>query len=171
MLKFGTMLSYDCHRPSRVASLVAGFPIPCLLSFSLCPVAGSLAGESCPASAWSLVNPVPLIFRDSGKEISGSHKFPSYPFGSMPRSHQTPVESWPLALPQPGLLPSAACKASALASCLTAQEVILLSTTILISGLNNAACFLTTSRLRTSIAGLVRGFVSDLLARLWSGGT
>jgi len=105
------------------------------------------------------------------KETSGSHKFPSYPFGRMPRSHQTPVESWPLALAQPGLLPSAACKASALAPCQTPQEVILLSTTILISGLNNAACILPTSRLRTSIAGLVRGFVTDLLARLWSGGT
>ena len=89
----------------------------------------------------------------------------------MPRSHQTPVESWPLAFVQPGLLPSAACKASALAPCHSAQEVILLSTTILISGLNNAACILTTPRLRTSIAGLVRGFVTDLLARLWSGGT
>ena len=46
------------------------------------------------------------------KETMGSPKFPSYPLRYMPRS-QTPVVSRPLALSRPGLLPSAACKASA----------------------------------------------------------
>ena len=53
--------------------------------------------------------------RECDKETDGSPKFPSYPYGGMPRS-QTPVVSCPLALAHAGLLPSGACKPSAFLS-------------------------------------------------------
>ena len=49
------------------------------------------------------------------KERGGSPTFPSYPSVCMPRS-QTPVVSWALAIPRPGLLPSGACTPSAFLS-------------------------------------------------------
>ncbi len=59
----------------------------------LCPVSGSLQGESYPYNARALGQPVPLVFRlILGKETVGSPKFPSCPYECMPRS-QTPVVS------------------------------------------------------------------------------
>jgi hypothetical protein len=49
------------------------------------------------------------------KETGGSPKFPSDPYGDMPRS-QTPVVSWALAMSRPGLLPSGQWKPSAFPS-------------------------------------------------------
>jgi hypothetical protein len=49
--------------------------------------------------------------------------------------------------------------------------VILLSTTIQISGLNHAACFLAPPGFGLPLPALPAGFATDPLARLWSGGT
>jgi hypothetical protein len=48
---------------------------------------------------------------------------------------------------------------------------ILLSTTILISGLHHAACTLIPSSSILPLLGVHVEFTTDLLARLWSGGT
>src|SRR5574341_2518320 len=102
--------------PSRVASRVARFPIPCLL-LSVCGLPkGLVVWSKRPTHARAFGHPVP----HSGtvvKETGGSPTFPSSPSGDMPRS-QTPVVSWILALAHPGLLPSGACTPSAFPSIL-----------------------------------------------------
>lgn len=94
--------------PSRVASLIARFPVPRPASLlRVPPVGSSPAGWKRPADARALgPTGTPALPVLSVKETVGSPKFPSYPCGCMPRS-QTPVVSCPLALAQPGLLPSA----------------------------------------------------------------
>ena len=99
--------------PSRGPSLVARSPIPCSLPSFVVSPQGSWPGES-SRSRQGLWSAGPR-FRRFNKETGGSPKFPSSPFGSMPRS-QTPVVSWALAIPRPGLLPSGACKPSAFPS-------------------------------------------------------
>jgi hypothetical protein len=120
-----------------------------------------------PPSRQGLWSPGPLI-REFGKETGGSPKFPSSPSGDMPRS-QTPVVSCPLAIARSGLLPSGQWKPSAFPSIL--PKDILLSTTIHISGLHHAACILAPSSSVLPLLGLHVDVTSDLLARLWSGGT
>ena len=111
-----------------------------------------------------------LVFRYTlssgflGKETSGSPKFPSYPCGDMPRS-KTPVVSQPLALSRPGLLPSGHSTPSAF------PLMGLLTTTIPISGFDDAACVLAYPGSVRPLLGLHAGFTTDLLARRWSGGT
>ena len=165
------MLSYDCHRPSRVASLVAGFPIPCLLSSFCVPLPARWMAKAATPAPGLLLTRYPFSSGILARRLLALTSSRATPLDACPRSHQTPVESWPLAFSATRIVAFRRMHSVGFASCQTPQEVILLSTTILISGLNNAACILTTSRLRTSIAGLVRGFVTDLLARLWSGGT
>jgi hypothetical protein len=82
----------------------------------------------------------------------------------MPRSPQTPVESRPLAIPWAGLLPSARATASALAVRLH-RTVILWSTTLLISGLNDTAWPLTSSGSVLLLRGLHAEVATPLLAR------
>ena len=53
----------------------------------------------------------------------------------------------------------------------TALRDILLSTTILISGLHHAACLLVPSSSVRPLLGVHVDVTTDLLARLWSGGT
>ena len=86
----------------------------------------------------------------------------------MPRS-QTPVVSCALA-----------CIAHRIAAfrclqtvgfCLDPAEAILLTTTLHISGLNDAACLLAPSSFVRPLLGVHVEFTPDLLARLWSGGT
>jgi hypothetical protein len=113
---------------------------------------------------WS---PGPPI-RECDKETGGSPKFPSSPYAYMPRS-QTPVVSCTLAIARPGLLPSGHWKPSAFPSMLSKD--ILLSTTIHISGLHHAACILVPSSSVLLLLGVHVEFATDLLARLWSGGT
>jgi hypothetical protein len=100
--------------PSRVASLVARFPIPCVLP-CVCGVPCGLVSWWKPLEhARAFGHPVP----HSGllvKETGGSPKFPSSPCEDMPRS-QTPVVSCALAIAHPGMLPSGACKPSAFPS-------------------------------------------------------
>ena len=106
---------------------------------SWCPLRARGLVEA-PRPRQGLWSPGPPI-RECGKETDGSPTFPSYPSGGMPRS-QTPVVSCALAIAHLGLLPSGACKPSAFPS--VPSEGILLSTTILISGLHHAACLLAT---------------------------
>src|SRR2546427_1866163 len=66
--------------PSRVASLVARFPIPCALPFVRALPYGLVAGWKLPDDARAFGHPVP----HSGhlvKETGGSPKFPSSPSG------------------------------------------------------------------------------------------
>lgn len=77
--------------PSRVASLLARFPLPCAASSVRVPFPARSQAEA-PLSARSFVPPVHLVIRLSHKETDGSPKFPSYPYEDMPRS-QTPVVS------------------------------------------------------------------------------
>lgn len=77
--------------PSRVASLLARFPLPCASSNVCVPFPARSRAEA-PLSARSFVPPVHLVIRLSHKETDGSPKFPSYPYEDMPRS-QTPVVS------------------------------------------------------------------------------
>ena len=81
----------------------------------LCSVSGSLtAGSRAPAPGL-LFTRYPSSSGNLCQEADGSPKFPSHPCEYLPRS-QTPVVSCTLALSCPGLLPSAACKASAFSS-------------------------------------------------------
>ena len=54
---------------------------------------------------------------------------------------------------------------------LDAAEAILLTTTLHISGLNDAACLLAPSSFVRPLLGWHVEFAPDRLARLWSGGT
>src|SRR2546427_12369028 len=70
--------------PSRVASLVARFPIPCLLPLcSWCPLGARGGGEASPPRP-GLLSPGPLI-PELCKETCGSPQFPSPPCEFLPR--------------------------------------------------------------------------------------
>ena len=97
--------------PSRVASLVARVPIPCLFLCVRGVPLGLVVWSKLPNHARAFDHPVP----QSGyvvKETGGSPTFPSSPSEDMPRS-QTPVVSCALAKAHPGLLPSSHWKPSA----------------------------------------------------------
>src|SRR5712691_2838273 len=100
--------------PSRVASLVARFPIPCVLPWrSWCPIGARTLVEA-PRPRQGLRSPGPPL-RECRKETGGSPKFPSHPYECMHCS-QTTVVSSALALLRPGLLPSGHWKPSAFSS-------------------------------------------------------
>src|SRR4029434_3892776 len=82
--------------------------------------------------------------------------------------HQTPVVSWTLALASPGLLPSGHCTPSAFPR--YTMRIILWTTTLHISALHHAACFLVPSSFVRPLLGVHVEFTTDLLAGLWSGG-
>src|SRR5207245_6101259 len=69
--------------PSRVASLVAHFPIPCMLPCVCGLPCGLVSWWKPRGSRQGLWSPGPP-FREFNKETGGSPKFPSYPYGSMP---------------------------------------------------------------------------------------
>ena len=104
---------------------------------SCCPFRAYGLGEA-PRPHQGFWSPGPP-FRECDKETEGSPKFPSYPYGCMPRS-QTPVVSCALA--------SIAHRSVAFRCLqtvgvdLATAEAILLTTTLHISGRNNAACLL-----------------------------
>jgi hypothetical protein len=100
--------------PSRVASLVARFPIPCaLLSFVVSPQ-GSLPGRSAQTAPGPLVTRSPIPGISSRRQVA------------LPSSRVPPVKTCPALRPRwcpahsplshTGLLPSGACKPSALTS-------------------------------------------------------
>ena len=76
----------------------------------------------------------------------------------MPRS-KTPVVSQALTVSHPGLLPSGQCTPSAF------PPMGLLTTTIHISGFDDAACVLGSPGSVRPLLGLHAGFATDLLAR------
>ena len=121
------------------------------------PGARSAAGSYSTAPGL-FVQPVIPFFRCSYKETSGSPKFPDYPFEYMPRS-KTPVVSQSLAISLLRLLSSAACKASTFTRHI---GIILLSTTIHISGLNLAACILDPHSFVLPLPGLHVWFTTAL---------
>ena len=104
----------------------------------------------------------PVSVRLISMETSGSLKFPSYPFVCMPCS-KIPVVSLLLAIALRGLLTSAGSIRRLWLRCF---GVILLTTTIHISGFNNTACKLAPPGSEPSLTGTHAGFATDLLARL-----
>jgi hypothetical protein len=111
----GTMLRYDC--PVSLSGRFAWRSLPDTLAApSLCvPQSGSLTAGSWLPAPGLLFSRYPCSSGTSDKETRGSPKFPSSPSDALPRS-QTPVESYPLAIPWAALLPSARATASALAA-------------------------------------------------------
>jgi len=110
---FGTMQSSRLSPgPSRVASLLARFPLPCASS-SVCVPFPARSRAEAPLSARSFVPPVHLVIR-----LSLTRR----PM-ALPSSRVTPMKTCPalrprwcprrITLSRPGLLPSTRCKASA----------------------------------------------------------
>ena len=97
--------------PSRVASLVARGPIPCLLPRVCVPYGSSWRGST-SITPGLLVSRYPSSSGDSDMETSGSLQFPSSPCEYMPRS-QTPVVSRTPGSLSAGLLPSGRATPSA----------------------------------------------------------
>jgi hypothetical protein len=128
---------------------------------SCCPFRAADLGEA-PRPHQGFWSPGPPC-RACDQETEGSPTFPSYPSGCMPRS-QTPVGSCALALAHPGLLPSGHWKPSAFPS--VPLKDILVSTTLLIAGLNHAACILVPSHSVRPLLGVHVDVTTDLLARL-----
>jgi hypothetical protein len=165
----GTMLSYDCPVPVSGRFACRSRPNT-LAASSLCvPLWARWQLEALchRQGSWSAGTPALPAFWT--KETRGSPKFPSFPCDSLPCS-QTPVESVALALTRLGLLPSAPCTASAFPRSGPAR-LSLRSTTILISGLHHTAWGLAPSGSVLPSRGLHAEFATELLARLYSGGT
>ena len=144
------MRRYDCH-PARLGVLHVSLVPRYRACFrrSWCPLRAR-GQEEAPGHARAFDRPVPL----SGsvvKETGGSPTFPSSPSADLPRS-QTPVVSWGLAIPHPGLLPSSACKLSA-------------DHNYTHFGAQSRGLSSRYTRLRTAPCGEARGFATDLLAR------
>ena len=114
-----------------------------------------------PRSCQGLWSPGPP-FRELCSETGGSPKFPSYPSEDMPRS-QTPVVSCGLASIAHRIV--AFRRMQTVGFCLDAAEAILLTTTLHISGLNDAACLLAHSSFVRPLLGWHAEFTTDLLAR------
>jgi hypothetical protein len=85
----------------------------------------------------------------------------------MPRS-QTPVVSCALAAIAPRT--AAFRRMQTVGFCLKTAEAILVTTTLHISGLNDAACLLAPSSFVRPLLGWHVEFATGLLARRWSGG-
>jgi hypothetical protein len=86
----------------------------------------------------------------------------------MPRS-QTPVVSCALAAVAHRIVAFRCLQT--VGFCLDAAEAILLTTTLHMAGLNDAACLLASSGFVRPLLGWHVEFAPDWLARLWSGGT
>ena len=95
-------------------------------------------------------------------ETGGSPKFPSFPSADMPRS-QTPVVSCALAAVAHRI--AAFRRMQTVGFCLDTAEAILVTTTLHISGLNDAACLLAPSSFVRPLLGWHVEFATDLLAR------
>ena len=120
-----------------------------------------------PRSRQGLWSPGPPI-RDVCTETGSSPKFPSYPSEDMPRS-QTPVVSCALAAIAHRIV--AFRRMQTVGFCLDPPETFLLTTTLHISGLNDAACLLAHSSFVRPLLSWHVEFAPDWLARRWSGGT
>jgi hypothetical protein len=153
--------------PSRVASLVARFPIPRLLPYVRGVPYGLVIGWK-PPTRQGLWSPGPLI-RECGRGDRWLSQVPELPLwmhapfsdpGGVPHTRQNASGTVAFRCVQTVGFPLR-----------TAMRDILLSTTIHISGLNHAACLLAHSSFVLPLLGWHVEFATDLLARLWSGGT
>jgi hypothetical protein len=133
---------------------------------SWCPPRARGLGEA-PRSRQGLWSPGPPLW-ELCAETGGSPTCPSSPSEDMPRS-QTPVVSCALACITHRIV-AFRC-VHTVGFCLDTAQAILLTTTIHISGLNDAACLLAHSRFVRPLLGWHVEFAPDWLARLWSGGT
>jgi hypothetical protein len=147
--------------PSRVASLVARFPIPRLLHDVRGVPCGLMAWVKPPGHARAFGRPVPPL-REWCTETGGSPKFPSYPSADMPRS-QTPVVSCALAAVAHRIVAFRCVQT--VGFYLDTAEALLLTTTLHISGLHHAACLLAPSRFVLPLLGWHVEFTTALLAR------
>ena len=98
---------------------------------------------------------------------------------ALPSSQVTPLNTCPALRPRwcPDHSPYRSQDCCLLTACRSSAFIpilfgtILLSTTIHISGFNHTACILVPSGSVLPLPGLHAEFTTDLLARLWSGGT
>lgn len=149
-------------RPSRIASLVTRFPIPCVLPFVRGIPNGLVIGSKLPNHARAFGRPVP----QSGNCARRQMALPSSrvtPVDTCPALRprwspsSSPMRVWDCCLPAPG---------GRRLSPLDVLRVILISTTKKISGLHHAACILDPSSFVRPLLGLHVEFTTDLLARL-----
>ena len=148
--------------PSRVASLVARFPIPCLLQFVRGVPSGLMSGSKLPDHARAFDHPVPQSGNIARRQMA------------LPSSRVTPVDTCPALRPRWGPIDSPIrlwdCCLPAQRDCrlspLDVSRDIRLPTTLTISGLHHAACILDPSSLVRPLLGLHVEFTTDLLARL-----
>ena len=131
-----------------------------------CPFRAHGLGEA-PRPCQGLWSPGPPL-REWGTETGGAPKFPSYASEDMPRS-QTPVVSCALACIAPRIVAFRCLQT--VGFYLDPAEAILLTTTLHIAGLTDAACLLAPSSFVRPLLGWHVEFAPDRLARLWSGGT
>jgi len=115
--------------PSRVASLVARFPIPCLLLWFVVSPKGSLSGRSAQTAPGPLVTRSPTPGLWSRRQVA------------LPSSRVPPLKTCPALRPR--WCPAHSPKRTQ-DCCLPATGNRRLTTTLPISGLNHAACLLAT---------------------------
>ena len=157
----GTMRRYDDPLPVSGRFACRSRPDTAPASrCAWCPHWAHGLGEA-PRSRQGLWSPGPP-FREFCSETGGSPKFPSYPSEDMPRS-QTPVVSCALASIAHRIV--AFRRMQTVGFGLDAAEAILLTTTLHISGLNDAACLLAPSGFVRPLLGWHAEFTTDLLAR------
>ena len=153
--------------PSRVASLVARFPIPRLLHGVRGVPIGLMAWVKPPGHARAFGHPVPQSGSCARRQVV------------LPSSRVTPVKTCPALRPRwcPAHSPLSHHRTAAfrrmqtVGFCLDTAEAILLTTTLHISGLHDAACLLAPSSFVRPLLGWHVEFAPDLLARRSSGGT
>jgi hypothetical protein len=166
------MLGYDYPLFLSVPCALARSPIPCLFLPFVSFLQARQRSGTLALTPGLLGHPVRL-FREAHKETDGSPKFPGYPFELMPCS-QTPVVSSALALARSGLLPSVQITTSAFPPLLVVilcETLFRWSTILQISRLYHTACFLAPPGFGLPLPDLPAEFTTNLLARLWSGGT
>ena len=158
----------DC--PSRSPSLLARPPIPWPAPFGSCSVSGSPVDTAQnPSDAWTFVQPAAHPLRHLWRETVGSPKFPSRPCECMPPS-QTPVVPQGHRHNAPKLLPSGIDTPSAFPPWLPRAVIPMTTTTLFRGSITRPAPSLRPAS-HTPLLEMHADFTTDLLARLWSGGT
>jgi len=158
--------------PSRVASLVARLPIPCLLPHAC--VLRTCAG----LASWR-----ELPYQRQGSWSAGTPSLPAISARrqqALPSSRVAPVSACPalrprwcpqdLAITPPRLLPSGIDKPSAFPLWLPRAVIPMTTTTLFRGSITRPAPSLHPAS-HTPLLTMHADFTTDLLARLWSGGT
>jgi hypothetical protein len=137
--------------PSRVASLVARFPIPCVLPYVCGLPYGLVIWSKPPDHARAFGHPVPRSGHVTRRQMA------------LPSSRATPMHTCPALSPQWGPLHSPKRLRDC---CLPVPGNRRLPTTLHFSGLNHAACILAPSSSVRPLLGVHVAVAPDLLARL-----